>query len=85
MDWINIQQVGNVLITVDAEFGWTEAFVCRDRPPESVIKCVSSVFVQFGVPYSLVSGNAKEFTNGKITQWLEIRGCEKTVSPLYAP
>ena len=27
-------------------------------------------------PYALFSDNAKTFTNGKITYWLEIQGCK---------
>ena len=44
-----------------------------------------SEFARFGVPYSLVSDNAKEFTNGKITHWLEIQGWKKLQSRQYAP
>ena len=55
-------------------------FVCSDRPTENVIKCVCSI----GIPYSLVSDNAKTFTSCKITHLLEIQGCEKLDTPQYA-
>ena len=86
MDWAQKEQVGNVLIIVDAGSGCVEAFVCGDRPTEKIIKCLSSAFARFRVPHSLVSDNTKEFTlkNGKSTHWLEIQGCKKVESPQYA-
>ena len=58
---------------------------------EMSIKCHSSVFAHFGVParpgvpYSLVSINAKKFTNDKITYMLENQGCKKVEFSQYAP
>ena len=71
--WAHIQQVGNVLIMVDAQSGWTEAFICGDCPTEKGMKCLLSGFPRFGVPHSLVTDNAKKPTNGKTRHSLENR------------
>ena len=60
MAWAYIQEVGNLLIIVDAGSGWIEAFICGDRPTEKVIHCLSAIFGRFGVPHTLVSDNAKK-------------------------
>ena len=49
MDWAYIQNIGKIFIIVDAGSGWIEALVCRDRPTENVIHCLSAVFGTFGV------------------------------------
>ena len=85
MDWAYIQEVGNILIIVDAGSGWIEAFICGDRPTEKVIHCMSTIFGRFGVPHTLVSDNAKEFINHKVVTWLQVQGCTKLESPIYNP
>ena len=85
MDWASIQEVGNILIFVDAGSGWIEAFICGDRPTEKVIHCLSAIFGRFGVPHPSVSDNAKEFINDKVITWLKAQGCTKLESPIYNP
>ena len=85
MDWAYSQEVGNILILVDAGSGWIEAFVCGTRPTESVIKCLSSTFARFGIPKTLVSDNAKEFVTEHLVGWLRAQGCTKIESPVYHP
>ena len=85
MDRAHIQEVGNILIIVDAGSGWIEAFICSDRLTEKVIPCLSAVFGRFGVPHTLVSDNVKEFINDKIVTWLQAQGGTKLESPIYNP
>ena len=85
MNWSYIQEVGNILIIVDAGSGWIEAFICGDRPTEKVIHCLSAIFGRFGVSHTLVSDNAKEFINDKVVTWLQAQGCTKLESPIYNP
>ena len=85
MDWAYIQEVGNILIIVDAGSGWIEAFICGDRPTEKVIHCLSAFFGRFGVPHTLVSDNTKEFINDKVVTWLQAQDCTKLESPIYNP
>ena len=85
MDWTSIQEVGNILIIVDAGSGWIEAFICGDRPTEKVIHCLSAIFGRFEVPHTLVSDSAKEFINDKVVTWLQAQGCTKLGSPIYNP
>ena len=85
MDWACIQEVGNILIIVDAGSGWIEAFICGDRLTEKVIHCLSTIFGRFGVPLTLDSDNAEEFINDKVVTWLQAQGCTKLESPIYNP
>jgi transposase InsO family protein len=85
MDWAHIPEVGNILIIVDAGTGWIEAFICGDRPTENVIKRLSAIFARFGVPFTLVSDNAKEFVTDHVTTWLRVQGCSKLETPIYHP
>ena len=85
MDWAYIQEVGNILIIVDAGSGWIEAFQCGDRPTEKDIHCLSAIFGRFGAPHTLVSDNAKEIINDKVVTWLQAQSCTKLESPIYNP
>ena len=85
MDWAYIQEVGNILIIVNAGSGWIEAFICGDWPTEKVIHCLSAIFWRFGVPHTLVFDKAKEFINDKVVTWLQGQGCTKLESPIYNP
>ena len=85
MDWAYVKDHGNILIIVDAGSGWIEAFPCNDRSTANVIKCLSATFARFGVPYKLVSDNAKEFISDELIKWLETQGCQKIETPPYYP
>ena len=49
MDWGYIQDLGNVLVIVEAGSGWIEVFICGNRPTEKIIYCLSDFFGRFGV------------------------------------
>lgn len=85
IDWASIPDVGNVLIIVDSGSGWIEAFRCRDRTCETVIKCLRVDFTRFGVPELVVSDNAQEFVSGELTTWLNAIGTHKMETPPYFP
>ena len=71
MDWAYIQEVGNILIIVDADSGWIKAFISGNRPTEKVIHCLSTLFERFGIPHTLVSDNAKKCINEKVVTCLQ--------------
>ena len=85
MDWGYVKDVGIILIIVDAGSGWIEAFPCRDRSSNSVIKCLRTVFTRFGIPQVVVSDNAREFTSDDLNMWLTAQGCRKLESPPTSP
>ena len=85
IDWASITDVGNVLIIVDSGSGWIEAFRCRDRTSETVIKCLRAVFSRFGVPELIVSDNAQEFVSEAFNTWLNAIGASKMETPPYFP
>ena len=76
MDWAYIQEVGNILINVDAGSGWIEVFICGNRPTEKVIHCLSAIFGRFGVLHTLVSDNAKELSATNLS-----RGYRRKAAP----
>ena len=85
MDWAMIPDIGNILVIVDSGSGWIEAFRCRDRSSEIIIKCLRTVFARFGIPELVVSDNAPEFTSNELIRWLNAIGANKMESPPYFP
>ena len=43
------------------------------------------IFSRFGIPYTVVSDNGKEFVSKDLNDWLEAQGCKKNDTPLYSP
>ena len=85
IDWLHLPAYGDILIIVDAGTGWIEAFLCPDRSTKSVIKSLRTVFTRFGIPYYVVSDNAKEFVASDLSIWLNAQGCSKIETPTYNP
>lgn len=85
IDWAYVKEAGNVLIAVDSFSGWIEAFPCKDRSTDNVIRSLRTVFTRFGVPELLVSDNAPEFVSAPLLSWLRINGIKKLESPTYYP
>ena len=85
IDWAYSQRCGEVLIVVDSYSGWLEAVMCNNRSTDTVIKVLRSIFARFGVPFTLVSDNAPEFTSQQFHQWLSSIGCKVIHSPEYHP
>ena len=79
MDWAHIPSRGNILIVVDSGSGWIEAFPCKERSSQEIIECLRQCFCRFGIPTTLVSDNAKEFTS------TELASCHQTFTPIYNP
>jgi len=84
MDWAHTSQTGNVLILADANSGWLEAAICRNRQTTTVIDFLRAVFARFGVPNALVCDNAPEFGR-ELAQWTQRIGCRLIHSPEYRP
>ena len=85
IDWLYKPEYGEILIIADAGSRWIEAFSCPDRSTPSVIKCLRTVFSRFGVPFTQISDNAKEFVCNDLKDWLSTQGCKKVDTPLYSP
>ena len=85
MDWAYIKNVGNVLVIVDAGTGWIEAYRSAKRDSQFVIQCLRDIFTRFGIPSTVVSDNAQEFTSCDLNQWLRNQGIHKMESPIYFP
>ena len=59
---------------VDAGTSWIEAFPCKDRSSDTVIRCLEVVFTRFGPADTIVSDNAKEFISDDLNRWTEAHG-----------
>ena len=59
--------------------------VTKNRTTETVIINLRAIFSRFGVPFTLVSDNAPEFTNKSFQMWLLSIGCRLMHSPEYRP
>lgn len=82
-DWCHVPGEGNLLLLVDAESGWIEATLLKERTTEKVISCLSTLCSRFGVPKTLVSDNGPEFTSEALNQWCARNGIVKVESPPY--
>ena len=85
MDWLYEAEHGNILIIAHAGSGWLEAFPRTDRSTRNVVRCLRTIFSPFGIPYTVVFDNGKEFVSKDLKDWLEARGCKTIDTPLYSP
>ena len=76
---------GNVLVIVDAGYGWIEAFPAGNRTSETVKMYLSQIFARFGIPKTLVYHNGPEFVSCDHKQWCESVGIKKMESSVYHP
>ena len=63
MDWLYDAEYGNILVIADAGSGWLEAFPCTDRSTRNVVRCLRTIFSRFGIPFTLVYDNDKQFVS----------------------
>ena len=75
-DWLFESEKGNILIIADAGSDWLEAFPCTDRSTRIVVRCLQTIFSRFGIPYTVVSDNRKEFVSKDLKDWLAAQGCK---------
>jgi len=85
IDWAYLPKQGNILVVVDSYSGWLEAMVCRNRETATVITTLRQIFARFGIPQTLVSDNAPEFTSSAFHGWLNSISCRVVHSPEYHP
>ena len=85
MDHGHVPGIGSFLILVDSYSGWPEAIMVNDRSSQTVQKVLRTVFSRNGVPRSIVSDNAAEFTDGNLCAWLQKIGCSVIKTPPYHP
>ena len=84
-DWCYVPGVGEVLVMVDAASGWIECSLPQARTSSNVIESLSAVFSRFGVPKTLVTDNAAEFTSREMNHFCTCNGITKKESPPYHP
>ena len=85
MDWGYVKDQGNILVIVDAESSWIEAFPAGNRTSQTVKVYLSQIFARFGIPRALVSDNGPEFVSSDLKQWCESLRIKKMESPIYHP
>ena len=85
MDHGYVRGIGLILILVDAYSGWPEAIRVADRGAKTVLRVLRVIFARNGVPKTLVSDNAAEFSDSSLIQWLEKIGCRPLKTPPYNP
>ena len=85
IDWAFTQHTGNILVVADSHSGWLEAITTHGRTTTIVINILRSIFARFGVPSTLVTDNAPEFTSKDFKMWLSSIGCRLIHSPEYHP
>ena len=77
MDWLYEAEHGNILIFADAGSGWLEAFSCTDRSTRNAVGCLRTTFSLFGIPYTVVSDNGKEFVSKDLKDCVESTRMQK--------
>lgn len=65
--------------------GWTDAILCRDKKPSTIIKNLPDIVATFGIPYTSVTDNAPEFTSYEMPPLVTSLGCQRLHSPEYRP
>ena len=85
MDWRYVKDQVNILVIVDADSGWIEAFPAGNRTSETVKIYLSQIFARFRIPKTLVSDNGPEFVSGDLKQCCESVEIKKIESPVYHP
>ena len=84
MDWFYEAEYGNNMIIADAVSGGLEACACTDRSKRNVLRCLRKLFSPFGMPFTIVSDNGKEFLSKDLKNWLAAQGSKKNGTPLYS-
>ena len=85
MDWGYVKDESDILVFLDAGFGWIEAFPAENRTSETVILYLSQIFARFGISKTLLFDNGPKFVIGDLKQWCESMGIKKMESPAYHP
>ena len=83
MDWCFVKDQGNILVRVDAESSWIEAFLGENRFSQTVKVHLNQIFAKFGLTRILVSDKDPEFVSSDLQQWCESLGIKKMESSIY--
>ena len=59
-DWAYDEEVGEILVVVDAGSGWIEAFPRSNRATKGVMEALQALFGRFGMPRTFVTDNGME-------------------------
>ena len=85
MDWVYVNDQGNISVILDAGSGWLEAFPAGRRTSQTVKVHLSQIFASFGIPRIFVSDNRPEFVSSDLKQGCESLGIKKMESAIYHP
>ena len=66
IDWVYVQEEGNILVTVDAGSVWIEAFPEGNRTSETVKIYLSQIFARFGIPKTFSTSRVESQPSGVI-------------------
>ena len=72
MDWGFVKDESNMLVTVEADSRWIEAFRAENGTSETVKLYLSKIFAQFGIPKTILSDDVPEFVvtlNSGVNHW----------------
>jgi hypothetical protein len=73
------------LVIVDATTKWAEIFKTKSITSATTIQFLRSAFSRFGIPVTVVSDNATNFTSSEFTQYLESMGIRHLTTAVYSP
>lgn len=73
------------LIIVDATSKWVEIFKTQSITSSITISFLRSCFARFGIPVTLVSDNAPNFTSTEFLSYLESLGVRHLPTAIYSP
>ena len=82
MDWVYVNDQGNISVILDAGSGWIEAFPAGNRTSQTVKVHLSQIFASFGIPRIFVSDNRPEFVTSDLKQGCESLGIKKMESAI---
>ena len=71
------------LIVFDAGFKWIEAFPMSTSKSKATIRCLRTLFAQFGLLDILVSDNRTSFTSSEFQEFLATNGIKHWKSAPY--
>jgi transposase InsO family protein len=73
------------LVIVDATTKWAEIYKTKSITSATTIQFLRSAFSRFGIPVTVVSDNAPNFTSSEFIGYLESMGIRHVTTAVYSP